>query len=108
MTPSTALSRMRLAGKLCRLGAWIIVAAGLAVIVFYIIITVSSNQENPGQNLNGQLTSYIIGFLMAIPVLFFFLALTAMGALLEYLSTERAPQETSDERVEITSLSDVP
>lgn len=108
MTPSTALSRMRLAGKLCRLGAWIIAAAGLAVIVFYIIITVSSNQENPGQNLNGQLTSYVIGFLMAIPILFFFFILTAAGALLEYLGAERKPQEANEEDVEITSLSDVP
>ncbi len=108
MPPSTALSRMRQAGRLCRLGAWIIAAAGLVVIVFYIIITVSSNQGNPGQNLNDQLTSYIFGFLVAIPVLFFSLILTAAGALLEYLGTQRNPQQENDDSVEITSLSDVP
>jgi len=108
MTLSNALSRMRLAGKLCRLGTWIIAGVGLAAIAFYFIATISNNQGNPGQNLEGELISYMILFLIAIPILFFMLILTALGALLEYLGTARNLHESSDEHVEITSLSDVP
>jgi hypothetical protein len=41
---------------------------------------------------------------MAIPIGFFFLILFAVGAFLEYLSTEKNTQEVNDERVEIISL----
>jgi len=112
MTPSTPLARLRLIGKLCWLGAWIIAAAGLIAIVLYIAVTFYNNQGNPGQDPNGQLTNYMIALLLAIPLFFFFLVLAAMGALLEYVGREQKPQEAEDERdderVEITSLSDVP
>ena len=112
MTPSTSLSRMRLAGKLCRRGAWIIAATGLAVILFivissvssYVTSNVSSGQPGPGQNFNDLLTSLAIALLLAIAICFFFLVLSAVGALLDYMSTEKNPQEANDERVEITSL----
>lgn len=111
MTPSTSLSRMRLAGKLCRRGAWIIAAAGLAVIIFIVISSVSSyvtsnssGQPGSGQNFNDLLTSFAIALLLAIAISFFFLILSALGAFLEYMSTEKTPQEVNDERVEITAL----
>ena len=112
MTPSTPLSRLRMAGKLCRLGAWIIAVAGFVAIILYVIVTFYNNQGNPGQDPNGQLTNYMVALLLAIPIFFFFLALTAMGALLEYVGREqkahKAGDERDDERLEITSLSDVP
>ncbi len=39
-------------------------------------------------------------------LVFFFLVLYAVGAVLDYLSTEKTPQVVDDERVEITSLSE--
>ncbi len=112
MTPSTSLSRMRLAGKLCRRGAWIIAATGLAVVVFIVISSVSSyissnassGQGSPGQNFDDLLIPLAIALLLAIAICFFFLVLSAVGALLDYMSTEKNPQEANDERAEITSL----
>ena len=104
MTPSTSLSRMRLAGKMCRRGAWIIAATGLAVIVFLLISQVSSYQANSGQNFNDLLTFFAMVLLLSIAIFFFFLILSAVGAFLEYMSTEKNPQEVNDERVEIISL----
>ena len=108
MIPSTPLSRMRLAGKLCRRGAWIIAAAGLAVIVFFSLSQVSSYQANPGQNFNDLLTPFALVLLLAISIFFFFLILFALGAFLEYMSTEKNLQEVNDEPVEITPLPKMP
>ena len=104
MTTSASLSRMRLVGKLCRSGAWIIAAAGLAVIAYGIFSSVSSYQANSGQNFNDLLTTFAIAILIAIPIFFFFLILYAVGALLDYISAEKNTQAAKDERVEITSL----
>ncbi len=108
MIPSTPLSRMRFAGKLCKRGAWAIAVLGLAVIVFFVINNVSNNQGNPGPgpNFNELLNILFPALLIAIPTLFFFLVLYAVGAVLDYLSTEKTPQVVDDERVEITSLSE--
>lgn len=103
----TPLSRVYLAGKLCRRGARIIVAVGLVVIIilavnFYNAIT---NDLNPGIHLNELFITFAAALLVAMPVFFFYLILSALGALLEYMSIEKKPQEeVNDERVEITSL----
>ncbi len=117
MTPSTSLSRMRLAGKLCRRGAGIIAAVGLAVIVF-LAVTVfypsnfypsngPGDQASSGLNFNQLFNTFAIALLMAIPIFFFSLILYAVGALLDYMSTEKNTQAASDEGVEITSLPDM-
>jgi len=103
---------MRLAGKLCRLGAGIIAAVGLAVIVF-LAVTVfypsngPGDQASSGLNFNQLFNTFAIALLMAIPIFFFSLILYAAGTLLDYMSTEKNTQAASDERVEITSLPDI-
>lgn len=106
MLPSTSLSRMRLTGKLCRRGAWIIAAVGLAVIIYldFFVINDNGGQGGPGLNLNQLFISIAVALLMAIPVFFFSLILYAVGTLLDYVSTEKNTQEANDERVEIISL----
>jgi len=103
---------MRLAGKLCRRGAGIIAAVGLAVIVF-LAVTVfypsngPGDQASSGLNFNQLFNTFAIALLMAIPIFFFSLILYAVGALLDYMSTEKNTQAASDEGVEITSLPDM-
>jgi type VI protein secretion system component VasK len=108
MFPSTSLARMRFAGKLCKRGAWAILAMGLAVVVIFVITSLpNSNQGGPGPDTNALLTTMAIALLIAIPILFSFLILYAVGAMLDYLSSEKKPQVVDDERVEITSLSEM-
>lgn len=109
MTTSTSLSRMCLAAKLCRRGASIIAAVGLVVIIFlavvvFRVISNASDQASSGLNFNELFITFAIALLMAIPIFFFFLILYAVGAWLDYMSTEKNQQEVNDERVEITSL----
>jgi len=108
MFPSTPITRLRFASKLCKRGAWIIAALGVAVIVFFAINNFSNNQGNPGPGLdfNAWLNILEPAILIAIPTLFFFLILYAAGAVLDYLSAEKKPQVVDDERVEITSLTE--
>ncbi|TMD59775.1 MAG: hypothetical protein E6I91_19730 [Chloroflexi bacterium] len=105
MITSTSLSRMSLAGKLCRHGAWIITAAGLAVIIFLAVtVFYPTNQASSGLDFKELFNACAIALLMAIPIFFFSLILYAMGTLLDYVSTEKNTQEVNDERVEIISL----
>jgi len=105
MTTSTSLSHVRLAARSCRLGAWIIAAAGLAVIVFLAItVFYPTNQPSSGLDFKQFFNTLAIALLMAIPIFFFSLILYAMGALLDYMSAEKTTQEVNDERVEIISL----
>ena len=106
MFPSTPLTRMRFAGKLCNRGAWVIAVLGLTVIAFFVISNLSNNQGNPGPDFNNWLNMLLPAFLIALPTLFFFLILYAMGTVLDYLSAAKTPPLVDDERVEITSLSE--
>lgn len=111
MHPWTSHSRMRLTGKLCRRGAWIMAAVGLVVIVYLNFFVISNGggggQGGPGPDFNQLLMSFALALLMAIPVLFFALILFAVGTVLDYMSAEKHIEEASDERVEITSLPQV-
>lgn len=103
----TPLARLRLAGRLCRLGAWLIIVAGLAVSICMFFITYNPDPYNldPRQ----LLTSLAVSGIIAILVFFFFIFLFALGALLEYVGTtsgsiKQSSQERSDTEIEITSL----
>ena len=112
MTPSTSLTRMRAASNLCKRGAKIIAAAGLTVIIILAIVffnLITENQANQGPHLNELFVTFVLALLMLIPIFFFFLILTAVSTLLDYMSGElsRAEsdiQEVNDDRVEITPL----
>ena len=102
---STSTSRVHLAARLCRLGAWIITAAGLAVIIFLAVTVFYPNgQSSSGLDFKQLFNTLALALLMAIPVFFFSLILYAVGALLDYVSTEKNTQEVNNEHVEIISL----
>ena len=110
MFPSNPLNRMRFASKMCKYGAWIILVAGLGFVVFFVINNFSNDQGNPGAgpNFNELLNILLPVLLIALPTLFFFLILYAVAAVLDYLSAEKQPPVVNDdERVEITSLSEM-
>jgi hypothetical protein len=114
----TALVRLRLAGRLCRLGSWFILAIGLFVSICLFFAIYTSYMADPSPNSPTPLATWLVSFaLSGIIVLFtsfFFLFLKAVGAWLEYRSTQQDSQEkqssqetdreTNDEYVEITSL----
>lgn len=112
MTPSTSLTHMRIVSKLCKRGAKIIAAAGLAVILILAVVffnLITENQQNQGPHLNELLVTSVIALLMLIPIFFFFLILTAMGAILDYLSADKSFIEQNihvlnNDGVEITPL----
>ena len=107
MFPSTPLTRMRFVGKLCKHGAWVIAVVGLAIIVFFVISNLPNNQGNPGPDFNNWLNMLLPAFLIALPTIFFSLILYAVASVLDYLSAEKTPAVVDDERVEITSLSEM-
>ena len=109
MFPSTPLTRMRFAGKLCKCGAWIILVVGLAFVFFFVINNFSNNQGNlgAGPNFIELLNLLLPVLLIALPTLFFSLILYAVAAVLDYLSAEKQLPAVDDDRVEITSLSEM-
>ena len=115
----TALARLRLAGRLCRLGSWFILAVGLIVSVCLFFAIYSSYMADPSPNsptppLATWLVSFALSGIIVLFTAFFFILLLAVGVWLEYRSTQQASQEkqgsqntdreTHDEHVEITSL----
>ena len=113
----TALARLRLAGRLCRLGSWFILAVGLIVSVCLFFAFYSSYMADPGPgglNPTQWLISFALPGIIVLFTSFCFILFFAVGAWLEYLSTQQDSQEkqssqqtdreTNDEYVEITSL----
>ena len=112
----TALARLHLAGRLCRLGSWFILAVGLSVSICLFFAIYNSFTNDPGPNslapipLMALLVSFALSGIIVIFTSFFFIFLFAVGAWLEYRSTtqdsqeKQSSQETNDEHVEITSL----
>jgi len=112
-----ALARLRLAGRLCRLGSWFILAVGLIVSSCLFFAFYSAYMADPGPSTTVPIPLLVSVALSGIIVLFtsfFFILLFAVGAWLEYRSTQQdsqekqssqtTDQETDYEHVEITSL----
>lgn len=112
MTISTSLERIRLAGKVCKFGAWIVAIMGLiAIFALYIISNPFSDGSGNGSGINAILINLAIALLMAILILFFCFILYAIGSLLVYLGPESPEKDTrqgfrqeSDEFVEIVPI----
>ena len=113
----TPLVRLRLAGRLCRLGSWFILAVGLIVSICLFFVIYNSFMNDPGPNSPAPiplLVSFALSGIIVINASFFFLLLFAVGAWLEYRSTQQDSQEkqssqetdreTNGEHVEITWL----
>ena len=113
----TALARLRLAGRLCRLGSWFILAVGLIVSICLFVTIYSSFTADPGPSTTVPiplLVSFAFPGIIVLFTSFFFILLFAVGAWLEYRSTQQdspekqssqqTDRETDDEHVEITSL----
>jgi hypothetical protein len=98
----TSLSPMRLASKLCTIGAGIILALGIAsIVVFYVLNNDNNNGPNSGPGIGVIL---FVALIIAILIFFFSLILFALGALLSYLS---APNITPEESVTHPKIKDV-
>ena len=115
--PLTALARLRLAGRLCRLGSWLILVVGLLVSICLFFVIYTSFMNDPGPNSPAPiplLVSFALSGIIVINAFFFCILLFAVGAWLEHISTKQDSQEkqssqktdreTIDEHVEITSL----
>ena len=113
----TALARLRLAGRLCRLGSWFILAVGIIVSICLFVSFYSSYMADPGPSTTVPIPLLVSCALSGIIVLFtafFFIFLFAVGTWLEYTSAQQDSQEkqrsqttdreTNYEHVEITSL----
>lgn len=114
MTASTSLSRLRLASKLCVVGAWTILAMGLTLVILFYVLNNVGNGPNSGPGLGFII---FVALIIAIVVFFFFIALYAIGALLNYMGTPKnIPEESvtplkvkdiveeGDAQLEITSI----
>ena len=101
MKASSSLSRLRLASKLCVLGAWIILAMGLTLIILFYVLNNVGNGPNSGPGLGFILC---VALIITMLSLFFFIALYALGALLNYMGT---PKSTSEESVTPLKVKDV-
>ncbi|GAC1354100.1 MAG: hypothetical protein NVS4B11_28860 [Ktedonobacteraceae bacterium] len=111
MATSKSLAKMRVASKLCKLGAWVIGVVGLVATVFYAVITIPAFRDQQGQNTVDYLSIILPFFLIVVPTLFFLLILYAVGVLMEYISTETKIAETKvvseeddDERLKIVPI----
>ena len=117
MTASTSLSRLRLASKLCVMGAWAILAIGLTLIILFYVLNNVGNGPNSGPGVGYIL---FVALLIAMLSFFFFIALYAIGALLNYMGTPKsAPEEIvtplkvkdivedGDAQLEITSIREI-
>ena len=109
----TPLARLRLAGRLCRLGSWFILAVGLIASICLFFAIYSSYMADPGPSTTVPiplLVSFALSGIIVLFTSFFFVLLFAVGAWLEYISTKQDSQEkqssqqTDYEHVEITSL----
>jgi membrane protein implicated in regulation of membrane protease activity len=116
----TDLARLRLAGRLCRLGSWFILAVGLIASICLFFAIYNSFMADPGPSTTAPIplqalqVSFALSGIIVIFTSFFFILLFAVGAWLEYTSTKQDSQEkqssqntdreTNYEHVEITSL----
>ncbi len=122
MAASKSLSKMRIASRLCKLGAWVIAAMGLVAAGLYVSTLIQllsglrQDQASPYAYLSyGSVVSAL--FLITVPTLFFAIILYAMGTLMDFMSAEakREPkllesemeEERDDEGIEIVPLPDM-
>lgn len=113
-------SKMRTASRICKLGAWVIVAIGIAAVGIYvstILPAIPYLRLYPGLSsytyisLTGVISAL---FLIIVPTLFFAIVLYALGTFMEYTTDETklrepemeraAEQEEDDERMEIVPI----
>jgi len=107
MTFSTALARMRMAGRLCRLTAWLILLVGLAASIYLSFFVINGPNNQGSLDPRQVLLSSAIAILITIPVFFFFVFLFAVGAVIDYMSLRQSTHQTQmkdEDRVEITTL----
>lgn len=103
----TPLARLRLASKLCGLGAWLALVTGLTVTICVFFATYTPDSSDV--SLRPLLASLALSGFLALLTGFFSLFLFAVGAFLEYvgtagLGTQQSRQQRSDAEIEITPL----
>lgn len=100
MATSKSLSKMRVASRVCKLGAWVIAALGMIAVVLYAFAIVqlfsALRGYQGGAYQYGEANSMIsVMFLIVVPTLFFSIILYAMGTLIEHISSETKVAETT-------------
>ena len=83
-------NRMRLASRLCTLGAWATVALGIALGILFYALNNVNNGPDSGPNVG---IVIFVELIIAMLSLFFFLVLYAIGALLNYMSASKKTLE---------------
>jgi hypothetical protein len=96
MNTLNPLSRMRLAGKLCVVGAWATLALGFILIIIFYVLNNVDNGPNSGPGLG---VTIFVALLIAMLAFFFFLVLYAIGAVLNYMSVSMSVSKNTDEEV---------
>ena len=109
----TPLARLRLASKLCGLGAWLVLVTGLMVSICLFSATYTPDPSDA--SLRPLFTSLALSVFIGVLTFFFFLFLFAVGAFLEYIGTagpgtQQSGQERKDNdaEIKITSLPEEP
>jgi len=91
---SKSLAKLRSVSRICKLGAWLVAAAGLIATGIYVstiipVIPFFRQYQQQSPYAYTALTSMISAlFMIVVPTLFFTIILYAMGTLLEYMSAE--------------------
>ena len=96
------LSRMRLASKLCIVGAWATLVLGFILIILFYVLSNVGNGQGGGPGLG---VLIFVDLTIAMLAFFFFLVLYALGALLNYVS---APEKAYEEGVTPPRMKNMP
>ena len=88
MNNMNPLSRMRLASRLCIVGAWTSLLLGFVLIILFYVLNNVDNGPNSGPG-PGLGVTLFVAVLIAMLSMFFFLVLYAIGAVLNYMSVSK-------------------
>jgi hypothetical protein len=81
---------MRLASRLCIVGAWITLALGFLLVILFYVLSNPGGVQSGGPGLGILIFSELIIVMLSI---FFFLVLYGIGALLSYIAASKSMLE---------------
>ena len=102
MNSTNPLSRMRLASRLCIIGAWATLALGITLIILFYVLNNVNDGQGGGPGIGVML---FVALIIAMLAFFFFLVLYALGALLNYMS---APKNILEEGLTPSRMKNIP
>ncbi len=114
MATTTAVSKMRVASRVCKLSAWIIAAVGIVAAGIYVstlvpVIPLFRQSQAQSPYIYITLTSVISAlFLIIVPTLFFTVVLYALGTFMDYMSGETKSSKMERSEVDEEEVDDEP